>query len=111
MQNRHVGVLFRAAALSPIWLKSDKKEAKLEETILKIEYLHCLDGVYKREVRKNMENQRTSTKYYCGERGNSGGPCTQSFVKKTNMEEHLRKHSGRKPYECEKCGKKFRQNS
>jgi len=43
---------------------------------------------------------------FCGEPG-----CTKQFNKKCNMLDHLRTHSGEKPYVCDLCKKGFKQRA
>jgi KRAB domain-containing zinc finger protein len=37
--------------------------------------------------------------------------CGKGFSQKSNLENHIRTHTGDKPYKCDICGKGFIQNS
>lgn len=49
-----------------------------------------------------MITKRKNTISYCG-------VCTKKFTKTCNLKDHLRTHTGRRPYECSKCDGKFKQ--
>lgn len=39
------------------------------------------------------------------------GVCQREFDKRCNLKDHLRIHSGVKPFSCDECGKSFKQKA
>ena len=69
----------------------------------------CLDWnksyTTKSSLKKHIELRHLHIrKYVCD-------VCDKSFSSKMNLREHAYIHSGEKPFECDECGRKFRQAS
>ena len=64
------------------------------------------EGSYIKKKLLRSETQRMNTTLVCGFDG-----CDKEFAKKCNMLDHLRTHSGVKPYSCKQCGKAFKQRA
>jgi uncharacterized Zn-finger protein len=61
---------------------------------------------YYRKKIMNENTQRLNSVLYCGFYG-----CGKKFNKKCNMMDHLRTHSGNKPFLCPDCNKSFKQRA
>jgi uncharacterized Zn-finger protein len=68
-------------------------------------YSKRLDGYkYERKYVTNQETMRTNTIYWC-----KYGECPKTFNKAWDLLDHMRKHTGEKPYQCETWGIRFSQ--
>ena len=75
-------------------LQSEMKEMRYEGQLY-----------YKKKI-INLATQRLNSILVCGD-----PHCKREFNKKCNMQDHLRTHSGNKPYVCEHCRKGFKQKA
>ena len=69
-----------------------------------IEAIHCEDGYYIETSYQKKDTQRINIELFCME-----SDCQKSFRKAFNMQNHLRVHSGTRPYHCELCNRSFKQ--
>jgi uncharacterized Zn-finger protein len=77
-------------------LSSLQNQAKSSGTPVLIDGLPCIK---KKMVNKNT--QRLNSILACG-------MCNREFDKRCNLKDHLRVHSGLKPFKCPHCGKSFK---
>jgi uncharacterized Zn-finger protein len=66
---------------------------------------YCGETYIKRKVLKE-KTQRLNSMLICGRED-----CRKEFDKKCNMLDHLRTHSGHKPFVCDTCDKGFKQKA
>jgi uncharacterized Zn-finger protein len=70
-----------------------------------VKNLESLDGFpYKVQYRPNPKNGKMVVVYTCNYSG-----CKKEFLRTWNLLDHLRMHTGVRPYACQFCGKSFTQ--
>jgi KRAB domain-containing zinc finger protein len=56
-------------------------------------------------------NLQNHIRTHTGDKHDKCDICGKGFSKKGNLQTHIRTHTGDKPYKCDICGKGFSQNS
>ncbi|XP_063808462.1 zinc finger E-box-binding homeobox 1-like [Pseudophryne corroboree] len=69
------------------------------QTDLSVNVCHC-SAIYQEELQTTVKNTTENRKFTCVE-------CGKAFKFKHHLKEHIRIHSGEKPYECSKCKRRF----
>jgi len=67
-----------------------------------IAYMRCKEGIYFTKKIYNSTTKRYNSMYFCAY-------CNDGFDKNSNVKDHLRIHTGVRPYECEICNCAFKQ--